>query len=200
MNLYESCINFIPSLNIFIEFFDKVETLSKNYEHSISALAAVGTWAAVVAAIWLANKASRPRLQVYVDKRVHTPSEAQAGSTVNLDLCQDAVGVNLTNKGQVRIFISYWSFHWKFPWRSFAAMQNPYYPDFRAKEIALEPGQSTAITLINDIKQHKENIKKQCELSKIPYFLRRFILLKIYASDGTVFTAKYGKNYKKEFF
>ncbi|MBN8521536.1 MAG: hypothetical protein J0L77_06550 [Alphaproteobacteria bacterium] len=195
--LLEKKVALFPS---FTQILSQSEIWFKSHEHSISAIGAFGTWAAVVVAIWLANKTSKPRLQVYVDKRIDIPSEAQVGGTVNWDLCQDVVGVNLTNKGQVRVFISYWSFHWGFPWCSFGAMQNPSYPDFRAKEIALEPGQSAAITLINDIDKHKENIKEFCRLSKIPFYLRRFITLKVYASDGTVFIGKYGKSYKKEFF
>lgn len=177
-----------------------IEQITTDYEHTIAAFATLGTWLAVIAALWIASKSTKPNLNVFVDKQVHIPSKAQSTGQVNWDLCEDVIGVNLNNRGNVPVYINYWSFYWRLPWRwTHTAQQNPLYPDFRKEEITLNPGQSAAITLSNDLEGHKEILREICSKNKVPFFMRMFVSLKVFSSDGRVFKAKFGKSYKREF-
>lgn len=178
-----------------------IEQIANNYQHTISAVSVIGTWAAVFVALWISLRSSKPRLKVFADKSVHIPSKAQTSGVVNWDLCEDMISVTMQNKGNVTIYINYWSFYWRLPWRwTITAQQNPYYPNFKSEPIKLEPGQSASINLSNDLEGHRKNLKNICSKNKLPYFMRRFVALKVFASDGSVFKAKFGKSYKKEFF
>ena len=181
-----------------MEFIERIAT---DYEHTIAALATLGTWFAIATALWIASKSTKPVLKVFADKQVHIPSEAQRTGQVNWDLCEDVIGVTMNNRGSLPVYINYWSFYWRLPWRwTHTAQQNPYYPDFRREEITLNPGQSAAITLSNDIEGHKENLRQICSRNNVPFFMRRFVSLKVFSSDGRVFKAKFGKSYKREFY
>src|SRR5689334_15594127 len=120
-----------------------IEGLARSFEHSISALATIGTWAAVFVSLRLATAASRPKLRISVEKSVFIPSEAQESGTIDWDVCDDMVSATLQNLGSGVTHISYWAFSWRLPipWTG-ALLQNPLYPDFRRESIKLEPGQA----------------------------------------------------------
>lgn len=177
-----------------------VEEFLKSYENTISALSVLGTWAAVIVALWIAHRSSKPRLKVFVDKKIQVPSLAQTSGTVNWDLCEDVIGVTMQNRGSTTIYITYWSFWWKLPWKWFmAAQQNPYEPIFKSEPIKLEPGQSASISLSNDIASHRSLLEGICKKNKLPKFMRLFVRLYVYGSDGSQFKATMGESYKKAF-
>lgn len=180
---------------------DSIELIAKNYTNIISAISALGTWAAVIVALWLSYRTTKPKLRVFVDKSVHIPSKAQTGDFVDNSLCEDAISVTMQNRGNVTIYITYWAFIWRLPkpW-TISAMQNPYLPNFKSEGIKLEPGQSASIFLTNDLKKHEETLKDLCRKNKVPQIMKRFISLKVIASDGSSFRGKFGKSYKQEFF
>lgn len=180
---------------------DSIELIAKNYTNVISAVSALGTWAAVMVALWLSYRTTKPNLRVFVDQSIHIPSEAQTGKFVDNSLCEDTISVNMQNRGRVTIYITYFAFIWKLPrpW-SKSAQQNPYLPNFKSEGIKLEPGQSASIFLTNDLKKHKETLKDLCIKNKVPQIMKRFISLNVITSDGSNFKGKFGKSYKKEFF
>lgn len=177
-----------------------LEVVAKQYTNTIAAVSALGTWAAVVVALWISHRASKPILSVYVDKSVHIPSEAQISETVDWNKCEDTISVTIQNKGNVTAYITYWSFIWQFPrlW-TISAQQNPYLPNFRADGIKLEPGQSASIFLSNDLEKHRKMLVDLCEKNKLPKAFKRFIRLSVITSEGRKFRSAFGASYKKEF-
>ena len=173
---------------------ENIELLAQKYNDLIAVLSMLGTWAAVLVALWLANNTRKPRISVFVDKRLYIPSEAQNGDFVDKDLCDDIIAVTMKNRGSVTVYINYWSFVWKLPklWR-INVQQNPYSPDFRYEDIKIESFQSKSIIIDNSIEQHKEMLINLCKKNKVPYFMRRFIRLYVYSSDGACFVGKFGK-------
>ena len=180
---------------------EDLELLAQKYNDLTAALSMLGTWAAILVALWLASKTTKPRIAVFVDKSEYIPSEAQEGDVVDRDLCEEAIAVTMQNKGSATVYITYWSFYWKLPkpWAS-GIQQNPYYPNFKSEPIKLEPNQSTSIILTNNLEQHRDALRYLCNQSKLPHFMRKFVRLYVYSSDGTQFAGRFGKNYKEEFF
>ncbi len=181
---------------------DSIELLAKNYTNIITAFSALGTWAAVIVALWLSYRTNKPQLKVFVDKSIHIPSEAQTKDIVDNSLYEDAISVTMQNKGNVTIYITYWAFSWGFVWPfTIRIQQNPYLPNFKLEGIKLEPGQGTSIFITNNLKKHKKDVLESlCKKNKLPLFLKRFIYLNIHTSDGSNFKGKFGNEYKKEFF
>lgn len=177
----------------------EIEMLFQSFEHTIAAIAAFGTLGAVVVSLWLAHQASRPRLRVFADTGWYIPSEAQRTGQVNFDLCKFAIHVDLTNQGSVPIYITYWAFSWGshswiFPE---ALLQNPWQPDFRSQPIVLQPGQSTSISLTDNLTGLHEEFNKLCERTKRPGWFRRFLRLRVSTQSGYVFKAELGRNMKR---
>lgn len=182
-----------------------VEAFFNSYQHTIAFLAAAGTWAAVVTALWLAGDSSRPKFEVFVNKVRLISSEAQAlaqisGQSIEMDSCDEAVSVNIANQGPRVIYIQYFSFFWAFPrWILRATfrsgrnvMQNPI-TDFRNEPLKIDPGNSVAIVLTTDIEALKFDVfVALCRENRFPLFMRRMIGLYVMTSDGYLVLAKNG--------
>lgn len=182
-----------------------VEAFFNSYQHTIAFLAATGTWAAVVTALWLAGESFRPKLRIVVNKVRLISSEAQAlaqtsGQSIDMDSCDQAVSVSIANQGSRVIYIQYFSFFWAFPrWilrLTFQAgrsvMQNPV-TDFRNEPLKIDPGNSVAIVLATDIEALKSDIfVALCRANQFPLFMRHMIGLYVMTSDGYLVRARKG--------
>lgn len=174
-----------------------LEQLAKNHENTVSVIATLGTWAAVIASLWIASRSQKPKLRIYANKNVFIPSEAQATGQIIWDQCEDSIGVDIQNIGPITVYIHYWSFIWRFPFFWSAGMQcNPYYPDFRREPIKLEPGQSATISLTNDLVHFRRAIDDLCKRSRVPLYFKRYVKLQITSANGTKFKAKAGRDFK----
>lgn len=175
-----------------------IETFSEEYKNTISVLSTLGTWAAVLASLWIAARTQKPKLRIFVNKNVLIPSEAQTTGQVDWDKCEDSIGVDIQNIGPTTVYIHYWSFIWRFPWWRSAGMQiNPYLPDFRREPIKLDPGQSATISLTNDLAEFRKALEDLCKKSKVPNFFRRSVRLQVTTANGIKFKAKIGDDLKK---
>lgn len=182
-----------------------MEVFFNSYQHTIAFLAAAGTWAAVVTALWLARDSFRPKLRISVNTVRLISSEAQAlaqrtGQSIDVDSCDEVVSVSIVNQGLRVIYIQYFSFFWAFPrWilrlafrAGRNAMQNPI-TDFRNEPLKIEPGSSAAIILSNDIEALKADIfVTLCRENRFPLFMRHVINLYVMTSDGYLVRARKG--------
>lgn len=177
-----------------------IESLSEEYKNTVSVLSTLGTWAAVLASLWIAAKSQKPKLRVFVNKNVLIPTEAQTAGQVDWDKCEDSIGVDIQNVGPVTVYIHYWSFIWRLPvWRSAGMQCNPYMPDFPREPIKLDPGQSASISLTNDLEEFRVAIQDLCRRSNVPPFFRRFARLHVTTANGSKIKAKAGDDLKKWF-
>ncbi|MFZ0932193.1 MAG: hypothetical protein WAN11_26575 [Syntrophobacteraceae bacterium] len=185
---------------------DHLESLLKNYQYTIQFFSALGTCTAVITALialWFTRKSTRPKLKVFVDKRILITSEAQETGTVDWRKCEDGISVTIRNLGQIVVYISYFSFYWAlpFPFRKTKAMQNPI-PDFRKEgSLRLEPGTTTSIMLSTNLDDFQKNVVLAlCDKNKVPLIIRptisRFIGLHVYTGDGSHIHSKIGSNLK----
>tara|TARA_B100000989_G_C19467392_1_gene438992 strand:+ start:333 stop:890 length:558 start_codon:yes stop_codon:yes gene_type:complete len=181
-------------MNIVEEFF-------KDYQHTVIAASAIGTWAAVWVALYIANAVKKPKLQAYVEKKILIPSHAQVGDTVDVKKGEDSIAVTIDNLGGMPVYINYFGFAWRlqYPWRKTQAIQNPYYPDFRQDgHIIIEPGHSATIALTNDLEAFRKGVVEGLpKLNKAPKWAKRLIQLRMWTSNGYYFKAKMGKSLRK---
>ncbi len=181
-----------------------MEKFFQDYQHTIEVLAALGTWAAVVTALWLARDSSRPKLKIYVDRRPLILSEEQdrereTGRPIDIESCNKVVIVEISNNGSRITYIPYFSFSWNFPrFISFiarsaiGAMHNPV-TDFRQDGLKIEPGQSASVILANNLEALKSDVfVRLCRKNRLPLFMRRFINLYVWTADGHRVRARKG--------
>lgn len=172
--------------------------MPKNIRILFSIFSTLGTWAAVLASLWIAANSQKPKLRAFVNKNVLIPSEAQTTGQVDWDKCEDSIGVDIQNIGPTTVYIHYWSFIWRLPfWRSGGIQINPYMPVFRCEPIKLDPGKSAAISLTNDLTGFRKAIGDLCKRSKVPKFFRRSVRLQVTTANGLKIKAKIGDDLKK---
>lgn len=94
--------------------------------------AALATFAAVLASLWLARKAERPRLIVSCDQRVLIdPANVEDPGNVQPEEMPDIISLNVTNVGLTRVRINSVGWHW-YLIRGRGAIQNPPVPEMRS--------------------------------------------------------------------
>lgn len=178
---------------------DAIEAFLARYPSIIALMSAVGTVAAVIVALYLAGRQSRPRLRVLADKRAFFSSEAQQGKDV-LDprTATSVIMVIIDNIGPVTVTISYWgSFIWSVPFGEQVVMQNPAKPDFRNQPIKLEPGRSASLVLTEDLEAYRQMLGKLARKSRAPWLAVRFPKLTVSTEVGHRFRATLGRSLKK---
>lgn len=172
---------------------ESLEEFAKEYNNLISALTMLGTWGAVMVALWLSYKNNKPKLYIFCDKSVLISDDKMPR--------EEGITISIKNRGNVPVYISYYSFYWEgkilFKTKN---LQLPAQPIFNNEPIKLEAGQSENILITKNIQQHRMNLDKLCSDSNLPKFMKRFIRLVIYGQDGTKFVAHFSKGYKKDFF
>ena len=83
-----------------------IETFLAQYPATTSAVSAIATVSAVIAALSLARKQSRPRLKVFADINVYISSESQIDSSnLELEKAPRMIGVTINNVGSVAVSI-----------------------------------------------------------------------------------------------
>jgi len=176
-----------------------LEGFAKEYSQTIAALSALGTWAAVLVALYLSSISRRPRLTIVADKEVYIPSEAQrADGSVDWFRCEDAIGVTLRNIGSVTCYVSYWAFSWRVPFCRGALQQNPLRPDFRREGLKIEPGQAVTISLTDNLPRLSSELEGLCKKAGMPIALKRLTRLEVHSQDGYRFKARIGLDLKKD--
>ncbi|MYE18394.1 MAG: hypothetical protein F4Y06_00460 [Rhodospirillales bacterium] len=173
-----------------------IETFLAEYPATISAVSAIATVSAVIAALYLARKQSRPRLQIFADINVYISSESQIDSS-NFELgnAPRMIGVTINNVGPVTVSISYWSsFIWSVWGGKERAMLNPAEPDFRSEPIVLQPGNSASIVLSFDLPAQAEMMKKLAASSRLGAWSLRFPRLTLRTEIGDCFRARLGSS------
>lgn len=174
-----------------------IETFLAQYPSTISALAAVSTFAAVVVALYLARRQHRPRLQVFADINLYISPDAPRDSTGVVDM-KDAprvITVTIRNIGLTPVSISYWSaFWWSVLGGKETAIQNPVEPVFKNEPIELQPGKSASIVLSNDLEAISTLMKSLAATSRLGNLSRFFPRLTIMTEVGYKFRAKLGNS------
>lgn len=173
-----------------------LEGLLSQYPATISTIAAGSTLAAVIVALYLAGRQSRPRLRVYADLNCYISSVAQTDSPViNLNDAPRVISVTVNNIGPVPVSISYWSsFHWRVLGAKEAVLQNPSEPDFRSRPIELEPGKSASVVLSFDLPANTAMMERLASSSWLGRWALRFPSLIVTTEVGDRFRAEMGKS------
>lgn len=166
------------------------------YEKTVAAVSATGTVAAVIVALYLAQRQTRAKLRVYADINLYISSEAQQG----VDILPTAnapkvITVTIHNVGLLPVSVPYWSsFVWGVLGSKEVAMQNPKEPDFRASPIQLLPGRSANIVLTSDLAEFRNMIDRISKSSRFGRLSRYFLRLTVITEVGDRFSAKLGRS------
>ncbi|WP_341702120.1 hypothetical protein [Ferrovibrio sp.] len=178
---------------------DTLEAFLARYPSTIALLSAVGTIAAVVVALYLAGRQSRPRLKVFVDIRLYFSSEAQQGrDTLDTRNAPSVIMVSIDNIGPVPVTIPYLSsFVWSVPFGKEVMQQNPHEPVFRNQPIKLEPGRSAALVLTNDLEAYRVMLGNLARKSRVPWLAARYPRLTVSTEVGHRFRATFGRTLKR---
>lgn len=176
-----------------------IESFLAKYPATISTIATGATIAAVIAALYLARRQSRARLEIFADVNRYISSEAQIRSpTIELNDAPRMVSVTIRNIGPVPVSIPYWSsFVWRVPGGKKAAMQNPSEPDFLSQPIELLPGKSISVVLSHDLDSHVEMMKDLAATSRLGAWSIRFPRLSVTTEIGDRFSARLGKSLRE---
>ncbi len=173
-----------------------LEQLLAKYPSSIATIASLATVVAVIVALYLARRQSRPRLKIFVDVRHYISTEAQLESdTIDPIDAPRKISVTIFNIGPVPVSIMYWSsFYWRVFGSKQAGIQNPAEPTFRSKPIELLPGKSATIVLSDDLNAHTEMLKRLAAKSWLGRTALRFPSLTASTEVGDRFRAKMRKS------
>jgi hypothetical protein len=179
---------------------DGIETFFTAHQHTIAALAAISTFAAVVASLvvtYISQKASRTRVTATV--AIHIIVD----STIQREQYPEYVMVSVTNIGIMSAALPFAFFCWKVP---FARDWMLIYPlDFdgdkwiqkRRYPIEISPRRSTSICL-SEIKMFRENLDKIINTHYFGWLRMRWLRAYVFTEDGHKFRVKLDRSIRKE--
>lgn len=178
--------------------FDNIEKLAAAHEHTISALEAISTFAAVVVSLALSLLASRANL---------TKLKASASMMVVMHHSLEAqekpsyLTVNILNTGIMPLRIPLSFCHIKIPFKNGVFIINPL--DYAAIDewipqktypVEVQPKSSQTFYLATE-EQFRENIVEMREnLNKLQRIYSRFWRFRVVTDDGVFVTVRLGQN------
>ncbi len=173
-----------------------IETLFTNYQHTIEAIGAVSTFAAVVASLFLARSSSKSKIEAYTSIMIFTQGDGVKRDNPHF------LTVSITNTGLTPVRIPFAFFCWKFPFKSGSFLITPLdYVGANLINRKVYPfkieAKHSELFFLSDLETLRSEMSKVAQ--DICPFQLLFIRAKVGTEDGTVISAKISKDLRKEF-
>jgi len=182
--------------------FQKLETFFKAHEHTMAALEAVSTFAAVVVALVLSlvsQRENRTRIKAVVSATIIMHESVEAADYPSY------VSVEITNKGILPVMIPLSFFHWRVPFKRGVwlvmpmdySQGDPWVPQ-RLYPAEIAP-RSAKIFYLSGLETFRNECRdKFIGSSFLDRFRFRFLRARVRTDDGKLFNVKIDNSFRNE--
>lgn len=181
--------------------FDALEQFSQAHQHTIAALGALATVAAVLVSLVLALIAQRThRTRIKANASVSFIDH----ETLKGKPKPEYITVMITNLGLMPVVIPFAFFHWKFPFKSDYWMVNPWdsaqhdpWVPHRQYPVEIRPRHSQTF-FITEMSTFKETMTDMFLRARPSWWRARFIKAIVVTDDAKIFKVKLDRPLRRE--
>ena len=182
--------------------FDMFENFFSSMPYTIAAVAAVGTWGAIVVALWLAHASSKPKVKVFISHSFFLGDGHPK---------RHVIQAFIANRGRVSIYISNSPFsfslsnRWIAPYLLIAKVRYTSSAQFEGAK--LDAGMGLRLILGEGIDWVRGHFDVLYSKSKLPPFLVRARWIRciirprfiVHLDDGRSFSFHFSKDFEQKF-